>query len=141
MVTRVVIQKEARRLFADENKIKQSLINLISNAAKYSQGGVIRISSRLENGMIELLVTDDGIGIPQEQQAHMTEKFYQFGQGRVAARCGLGIGLWLVRAYHELHEAELRIESTLGSGSCLTIIFPASRIVLIESDNLTVGDE
>ncbi len=102
----------------DRQKIVQVLINLISNAIKFSaQGGRIEVSARAEGDEILVCVSDTGIGIPKEEQECLFEKFYQGRAGRAGATKGTGLGLAIVREIVRLHGGHIWVESELGQGS------------------------
>ena len=94
--------------------------NLISNAYRYGrQNGHIQVTlKKNEEGVTELCVKDDGIGIAEEEQEKIFERFYRSDASR--SEQGTGLGLSMVRRIVELHEAEIRLESTLGEGSAFS---------------------
>jgi signal transduction histidine kinase len=118
-------------LRGDERKTMQMLLNLVTNAIKFSnKGGRIEISGRaVPGGGIELTVADNGIGIEPKNVPRMLEAFEQVESSLNRQHQGTGLGLPLVKAMIESHGGELRIESALGVGTKATLVFPAERIV------------
>lgn len=116
---------EKGELYAEENLLKTVLINLTDNAIKASEEGqTVEITGRrMENGYY-FQVRDEGIGIPEEELHKITEAFYMVDKSRSRAHNGAGLGLALCTAILELHHSRLKIESTLGHGSCMSFLIP-----------------
>jgi signal transduction histidine kinase/CheY-like chemotaxis protein len=103
---------------ADRQKIVQVVINLLSNAIKFSsQDGRIEVSVKQTGEELLVCVSDSGIGIPEEEQARLFEKFYQGRAGRTGPVKGTGLGLAIVREIVRLHGGRIWIESKVGQGS------------------------
>ena len=118
------IQPEVEACF-DVTLISRLLQNLIDNAARYGkQGGHIWVTLRRERKDILLAVRDDGIGIAQEQQEKIWQRFYQVDASR-GSEGGTGLGLTMVRQIAALHSGTVTVESASGQGSCFTLRFPA----------------
>jgi signal transduction histidine kinase len=99
----------AAPVFGDRDMIQQAVANLLDNAMKFSPaGGVIRLSARTIPGAIEISVADDGPGIPAQDRAHATERFFRGETARSTP--GSGLGLALVQAVALLHGGALRLE-------------------------------
>jgi signal transduction histidine kinase/CheY-like chemotaxis protein len=110
-------------LFADELKIKQVILNLLTNAVKFTpDGGRVEVGARRLDGRIEVTVVDNGIGIPVEDQARIFESFEQ-GK-REAKEEGTGLGLTLSRKIVELHGGQIWVESEAGQGSTFGFSIP-----------------
>jgi PAS domain S-box-containing protein len=114
---------------ADERRIKQILYNLLSNATKFTpDGGSIHVQAKLTDEpvpMLEITVTDTGIGISSEHLPHIFEAFFQVHDGTVNKTPGTGLGLCLVRQLVTLHGGSIRVESEgEGRGSRFTIDLP-----------------
>lgn len=116
---------EKGELYAEENLLKTVLINLTDNAIKASEEGqTVEITGRrMENGYY-FQVRDEGIGIPEEELQKITEAFYMVDKSRSRAHNGAGLGLALCTAILELHHSRLKVESTLGFGSCMSFLIP-----------------
>ncbi len=108
---------------ADERGFDRILVNLLTNAAKYSpQGSMIRVSAVVENGNATVAVEDEGMGISRADQAHVFERFYQGPV--VPGRRGTGVGLSIVRRYVEMHGGEVWVESEPEQGSTFLFTLP-----------------
>ena len=112
----------------DERKVKQVLLNLLSNALKFtSEGGRVDVSARVVDGLAEISVTDTGIGIAREDQAAVFEEFRQVGTADKKVE-GTGLGLTLSRKFIALHGGRIWVESELGVGSTFTFTIPVRRV-------------
>jgi two-component system, cell cycle sensor histidine kinase PleC len=125
------IQEGMPKLLADARLLRQILINLISNAVKFSaKGGLINIQTRqLKDGDIELMVQDFGIGIPKDKIREAMEPFGQITDNAHAAQThqGTGLGLPLARAMTELHGGTLRVVSDTNQGTTVYVTLPMRR--------------
>jgi DNA-binding response OmpR family regulator/nitrogen-specific signal transduction histidine kinase len=118
-------------VWADTEKIETILFNLLSNAFKFTpKGGRVHLMVELHGkndlyskGAIEVIVSDSGIGIPQDELTHIFERFYQTHAAK-KMEAGSGIGLTLVAEYAKLHHGEVKVESTVGTGTSFTLILP-----------------
>ncbi|MCA8931722.1 MAG: hypothetical protein KDA49_04600 [Rhodospirillaceae bacterium] len=129
------------RLLVDERKVKQILINVISNAIKFTpNGGAVTIEGRIaETGELELKVVDSGIGIAPEHLSKVMIPFWQV-EGEQARRFqGTGLGLPLTKALVEAHGGTLDIASELGKGTTVTIVLPAHRVVATGDEDQDSG--
>ncbi len=116
-------------LNADARLIRQILINLISNAAKFTQpDGYIRMSARREGEGIAFSVTDNGIGIDPADHGKVLRPFEQADNRLTRRYEGVGLGLPLTKAFVEIHGGALQLESALGEGTAITIRMPRERI-------------
>jgi signal transduction histidine kinase len=126
------VQPALPELYQDQNKVKQVLNNLLSNAIKFTpEGGRIVVkAARDEEGNLVLVVADTGIGIAEEDQQQIFEKFRQgevaLGGGDAMTReySGTGLGLSIVRELCRLLGGEISLESELGKGSTFTVRLP-----------------
>lgn len=113
-------------LLADRRATKQILLNLVSNAVKFtSTGGTITVEARAIGSTIEIAVVDDGIGIAQADIEKVVQPFYQVEKGYARQNEGVGLGLSIVRGLVDLHGGALRIESAPGNGSRFIVTLPA----------------
>jgi signal transduction histidine kinase len=113
---------------ADERKFKQILLNLLTNAVKFTpDGGRIKISARREADELMVAVHDTGIGIAPEDQQAVFEEFRQVGRNYTNKQEGTGLGLTLTRKFVELHGGRIWLESELGKGSTFMFTIPAKR--------------
>jgi signal transduction histidine kinase len=109
----------------DREAMARSLLNLVNNALKYSQDRkYVGVNLYRDNGAVKLEVVDHGIGIPNEEQQKIFEKFYRVGDPLVHNTKGSGLGLSLVRHIVQAHGGDVLVDSTPGSGSKFTITLP-----------------
>ena len=123
-------------LRADERKTKQVLLNLVTNAVKFTQpGGRVEIRGHFEPKVgIVLKVKDTGIGIARRDLDRVLQPFEQVDSTISRAHQGTGLGLPLVKAIMELHGGSIVLESATGVGTCVTVTFPANRAVCESAD-------
>ncbi len=121
------VQPDLPNIIADRNKIKQVVINLISNAIKYTPaGGKIIISGEQMGGEIIIKITDNGHGIPSDALPHIFEKFYRVPLlERVAT--GTGLGLSICKKIIETHGGIIEIKSQLNAGTSVIIHLPIKK--------------
>lgn len=117
----------AGHVVGDATRLKQVLTNLLSNAVKYNvDGGAIAITSRrLEEGRIEIAVSDSGLGMDEAQLAELFQPFNRLGR-EYSGTAGTGIGLVISKRLVELMHGELRVESRAGQGSRFALLLPGS---------------
>ncbi len=133
------VEDNINRLETDPIKLRQILLNLISNALKFTEKGEVTVtarrvlqSSNSEGGdsdfqdseQIAIVVRDTGIGIPQEMQEHIFEAFYQVDGSNTRKYGGTGLGLSIVRQLITLLGGRLELQSTVGQGSTFTLYLP-----------------
>ena len=110
---------------ADAGKFKQMLLNLVSNAIKFTpEGGLVRITGRRLADAAEISVSDTGIGIAKSDQSRIFNEFQQVDAGIDRQQQGTGLGLTLTRRFARLHGGDVRVESEPGKGSLFTIRMP-----------------
>ncbi len=111
--------------YADRLAVEQILVNLIDNAAKYSDpGGRIEIRTRTGPNTIRISVADSGIGIPDGEHDRIFERFYRVDAARGRDVAGTGLGLAIVRHLLQLSGGEIAVESEHGTGSTFTVSLP-----------------
>jgi len=109
---------------ADERKVKQVLLNLLSNALKFTpEGGKIDVRANVSDGVAEISVTDTGVGIAPEDQETVFEEFRQVGTAAKKVE-GTGLGLAISRKLIELHGGRIWVKSQLRSGSTFSFTLP-----------------
>jgi len=112
-------------IHADERKFKQILLNLLTNAVKFTpDGGRIVVRARGVDEGIEVAVSDTGIGISKSDQAVVFDEFRQVGRHYTNKQEGTGLGLALTKRFVELHGGVLRLDSEPGQGSTFTFTLP-----------------
>ena len=116
---------EEKIIEADPNEIERCIVNIVSNAAKFtSSGGNIRVDIKELNDWVKIEITDDGIGIPKEYHKLIFNRFSQVVDKNAEAKGGSGLGLTITKKIIELHEGEIYVESEVGKGSKFVIILP-----------------
>ncbi len=124
----VVIPSKPLFLYMDREKFEQLLLNLLSNAFKFTErGGRISVSLQEVNGLVDLRVADTGSGIPKEKLDTIFDRFTQADSSETRQYAGTGIGLALVQSYAELHGGTVRVESEPGAGTVFTVSFPRGK--------------
>ncbi len=118
-------------LRADEGMVRQMLVNLIGNAAKFTPpGGTIRVNVRVAgNGNFIIEVHDTGAGIPKHKLASITKPFEQVRSTFTTDNSGIGLGLAVVNSMMKLHGGTMKIDSELHIGTCVKLSFPPARVV------------
>ena len=116
--------QQGDRLYADYFRIKQCLVNLLSNALTYTpEGGTIRVTYRTqEDGKIVISVEDNGIGVPKEELPFLFDRFYRVDKSRSKKTGGMGIGLSITKAIVEQHGGRIHGESREGGGTRFVIL-------------------
>jgi signal transduction histidine kinase len=118
------IDERLSTLDGDERMVKQVLLNLLSNALKFTpEGGRIDVGARLDDDVAEVSVADTGIGIAPADQEAVFEEFRQVGTADKKAE-GTGLGLALSRKFIELHGGKIWVQSQLGAGSTFRFTLP-----------------
>jgi signal transduction histidine kinase/DNA-binding response OmpR family regulator/CHASE3 domain sensor protein len=114
-------------LVADPGKLKQMLLNLVSNGIKFTpSGGQVTVAARRADSMIEISVSDTGIGISDADLKLLFKEFQQLDHGADRQQEGTGLGLALTKRFAELHGGTVSVESTKGSGSTFTLRLPVN---------------
>src|SRR5437660_10310827 len=117
--------RDAGDLLADAGKLKQMLLNLVSNAIKFTpEGGAVVIRAARLASTLEISVADTGIGIAESEQKHIFQEFHQLDQGPGRRHEGTGLGLALTRRFAALHGGDVRVTSRVNKGSVFTLILP-----------------
>lgn len=126
---KIEYEKKNINLYCDKDKITQALVNILSNAIRYSnEGSTIFIEERLKDNKVIISIEDQGIGISEEDLKYVFERFYRADKSRTRATGGTGIGLTIVKSIVSSHGGEVKLESKLGEGSKFTIILPKEDI-------------
>src|SRR5262249_19137327 len=112
---------------ADERKVRQVVLNLLSNAIKFTpEGGRIEVLAPPKDGLVEVSVSDTGVGIAPADQEAVFEEFRQVGAAEKKVE-GTGLGLTLCRKFVELHGGRIWVKSEVGIGSTFTFTIPVRR--------------
>ena len=115
-------------IYCDSYMMKIAFINLFTNSIKYSEpnGVNVTVSSIINNEHCQILISDQGIGIPMIERTRIFEKFYRVGNEKTRSRSGSGLGLYLVKQILQLHDARIEVRANNPKGSTFVINFNAS---------------
>jgi signal transduction histidine kinase len=109
----------------DQDKIVQIMVNLVGNAIKYSpKGGVVRVGAEAVGDAVELIVEDQGVGIPEEERTRVFERFSRVSSPSTRGISGTGIGLAIVRGLVELHGGSVWVDDAPEQGSRFHVRLP-----------------
>jgi signal transduction histidine kinase len=111
-------------IFVDHDMWEKIVLNLLSNAFKFTFDGFIRVTLRARGARAELEVSDSGAGIPPEELPHLFERFHRVQGTRSRTHEGSGIGLALVNELVKLHGGDIRVASEVGQGTTFTVSIP-----------------
>jgi signal transduction histidine kinase len=113
----------------DAAQLERVVLNLLSNAAKFTpEGGSVTVTARSVGSSVELRVRDTGMGIAPDEQAKLFTRFFRSTEARLQAIQGTGLGLAIVKTIVEQHGGSVEVESALGEGTTFTIVLPAARV-------------
>jgi signal transduction histidine kinase/CheY-like chemotaxis protein len=111
---------------ADPGRVRQIVANLLTNAHLYTdEGGELRVQVEPDRAWVQILVSDSGIGMTQEESARIFERFYRIRDGGRASP-GTGLGLSIVKSLVDLHHGQIEVESEPGEGTTFRILLPAA---------------
>ncbi len=119
-------KKKLGKIKADRERLKQILINLIGNSIKYTEEGEVKVVSLIEDGKLALKITDTGIGMSEEEQEKLFQKFYRVKSEKTENIVGTGLGLWITKRLVEMMEGEISVYSEKGQGTEVVVRFPLS---------------
>ena len=110
------------------DRFKEVAINLVENAIKYNRkGGRVTVTVGVAEGMARFVVADTGIGIPEESQSRVFERFYRVDKGRSRAAGGTGLGLAIVKHIVALYQGQIKLASVVGSGTTVSVTLPLAK--------------
>ena len=116
---------EEVEITADEDLLSQVWTNLINNSIKFTpQSGKVHIELCRANGRTEFSISDTGIGVAEEDQARIFERFYKADRSRTLSNGGSGLGLSIVKKIVDMHKGTIAIESKLGQGTTFVVSLP-----------------
>ncbi len=120
----VELSPELPPLYCDGTRVRQVLVNLLSNAARHTEGGKISVSVDHDGQRITFCVRDTGSGIPPEEAAHIFEPFYRGTFGARRNESGSGLGLSISKQFIEMHDGKMWLRSEIGVGSAFYFSLP-----------------
>jgi signal transduction histidine kinase/DNA-binding LacI/PurR family transcriptional regulator/CheY-like chemotaxis protein len=135
LIWEVEIEPGLPRIAYDRTRLRQVLINLVTNAIKFTESGRVLLRVRSENGSVRFDVQDTGLGIPPEEQALIFEEFRRSERASARGYGGMGLGLAICRRLIEMGGGTIRVESSgdIGSGSTFIFTLPAIQIQPVSS--------
>ena len=135
---RVIMPEEPLPVLGDERLLRQVVLNLVSNAIKFTgSGGTVDVAVvRAEAGGLQVTVIDNGVGIAAEHLPHIFQPFYQVDGTASRPRGGTGLGLPISRAIMKMHDGQLEVTSAPGVGTIAVVILPAARCTPSRADEV-----
>src|SRR5262245_53047620 len=115
---------ELPHMYVDEQKLRQIVINLLSNAAKFTARGSIRLQAHAANGSVAITITDTGIGIPPDKLELVFEEFEQLDASNARVQAGTGLELAIARRLARLMNKNIHAESVFNAESTFTLTLP-----------------
>jgi PAS domain S-box-containing protein len=114
-------------VYVDRGMWEKIVLNLLSNALKFTFEGEVALTLKAVSGIVELQVRDTGVGIPEEHRERVFERFHRIEGIQARTYEGTGIGLALVQELVKLHGGSVRVETVLGQGSTFTVTIPSGK--------------
>jgi signal transduction histidine kinase len=111
-------------ILTDRVRLKQILINVVNNACKYTDHGSIEFCYKIEEDNLIFVVKDTGIGIPEDAQKHIFDRFMQATNGKTSGRESTGLGLSITKTYLHLMGGNISVKSEVNVGSEFTFVLP-----------------
>ncbi|WP_028795769.1 PAS domain-containing sensor histidine kinase [Thalassobaculum salexigens] len=123
-------------LHADRRAVKQIIVNLVSNAIKFTPaGGKVRMRAVMDDrSRIQIIIADTGIGIPADRHDVVFRPFEQLENAHSRRHDGTGLGLYITRNLAEAHKGAIHLESVVGEGTTVTVTFPTERTIDLPKD-------
>jgi signal transduction histidine kinase len=118
------LSDEQSTIITDRTRLNQILINIINNACKYTDRGSIEIGYSIKGDQLHFYVKDTGIGISEEQQEHLFERFMQVTLNNTPKREGTGLGLAITKTYLKMMGGNIQVRSTPNVGSTFSFYLP-----------------
>jgi two-component system phosphate regulon sensor histidine kinase PhoR len=126
---RISVPEKVPSVWADRERLRQVLVNLVDNAIKYNNPGgfvEVRLEPMAQQHSVRIAVIDNGIGIAPQHIPRVTERFFRVDRSRSREQGGTGLGLAIVKHILQAHRTRLQIESTLGQGSTFAFVLPVA---------------
>lgn len=119
-------ENDSYTILGSKHGIKQVILNLVNNAIQHTDAaeGYISITLKRNSEHITLAISDNGVGIAEEHQQHLFERFFRIDKARTRTSGGAGLGLSITKSIVEAHQGQIEVKSELGSGTTFTIHFP-----------------
>ena len=121
----MTVEGEPVRIYGNQSYITELFLNLMDNAIKYNrEGGSLKVTVGIEDGKAVAVFSDTGIGISDEHQSRIFERFYRVDKSRSKQTGGTGLGLSIVKHIVAYHSGEISLESELEKGTTITVKLP-----------------
>ena len=138
----VSVPPDSPRIRSDQRVVRQMLLNLLSNSLKFTpKGGSVSVLVRQCDGQVSIAVQDTGIGIDEKNFAKILEPFGQVHDPSTDDSPGTGLGLPLVKSFIEEQGGRMELQSRVGEGTTVTLVFPADRVIAPSADQGGVMSE
>ena len=138
---RIDVESDLPNIHTDREKLKQVLMNLATNAIKFTEQGSVALTARIQDDRFIFSVRDTGIGIPKDQLEHIFDRFYQIRQATTQSMKGTGLGLTICKQFIELLNGTISVTSVVGKGSVFEVCVPQNAMAdYVESDNASMTD-
>jgi signal transduction histidine kinase len=115
---------EELNVWGDRSELDRIMNNLVSNAVKYTRRGQVRIQAERTNGFARVIVSDTGIGIPEDAIPELFQEFYRAPNAKDLAETGTGLGLAIIKDLVERYDGTIEVESKVGEGTVFTLMLP-----------------
>jgi signal transduction histidine kinase len=122
----VRVKNELPKAYADRDRLEQIVVNLVKNAVKFTEEGMVTIHGEQDGAYILLKVSDTGMGISEMDQELIWERFFKVDRGRSKNNKGTGLGLAIVKELVDLHNGEIKVESVIDKGTTFSIWIPGT---------------
>jgi two-component system sensor histidine kinase VicK len=123
----VLCEPDLPPVLVDRDRLNQVVVNLVSNAKKYSpEGTSVTVAATREKDTVAITVADEGAGIPPEATEKIFERFYQFEDDSHRRGRGMGVGLYLVKEICDRMNATVEVDSEVGRGTLVTVRLPVA---------------
>ena len=122
-----LVPEDLPQLRADRAKLRRVLVNLVSNALKFTpRGGRVRVNAAREDSFVRVSVSDTGVGIPPDDLRDIFDKYAQARSRATRSEKGTGLGLYITRQLVELHGGKIEVKSEVGKGSTFSFTIPVA---------------
>jgi signal transduction histidine kinase len=124
LILRVECPDKTLNVWGDRSELDRIMNNLVSNAVKYTEAGEVRVLLERVNASARIVVSDTGIGIPEDALPHLFEEFYRAKNAKELQESGTGLGLSIIKDLVERYSGQIEVESTEGQGTTFTLTLP-----------------
>lgn len=130
---KVEVDPKIPAIMADEIRLKQIILNLISNSIKFTPIGGVIVSAQKLDACLVIRISDTGLGIPAKDLDLVLEPFGQSREGSQLTHEGVGLGLYLAKTFTEMHGGKLELQSEVGVGTTINVTFPESIFISVSA--------